>query len=368
MTIAASAASDARNQLRLAGKRNELVILGDAPLVAETPTALLDDMTTPIESFFVRNNGAFPTDLDPATWVLTIDGEVERPLELTLADLRSIGRTVSRWLVLECGGNGRAAFSPPAKGNQWTQGGVGCAEWTGVALRDVLSAAGLRPTATYTAHHGSDGAISRGIRLDKALEPSTLLVWGMNGEPLPEIHGGPLRLIVPGWPGSASQKWLTRITIRDREHDGAGMTGFSYRVPTRPLRPGEEPDPADFRILESMPVRAIITSPADSDRLAAGTPLLAVRGAAWAGDLDVRAVDVSIDGGAGWTPASLAEPRNRYDWRRWSADIPISGDGSIAILARATDSEGRVQPFEPELWNANGYGGNAMHRVTVRIG
>ena len=150
-------------------------------------------------------------------------------------------------MVLECGGNGRSFFEPQAAGNPWTNGGAGCAEWTGVSLSDVLREAGLKETALFTGHFGADPdkhgshehqAMSRGVPIAKALEEHTLLVWAMNGEPLAVLHGGPLRLIVPGWPGSLSQKWLTRIWIRDREHDGPGMTGLSYRMPVRPLPPG----------------------------------------------------------------------------------------------------------------------------------
>jgi DMSO/TMAO reductase YedYZ molybdopterin-dependent catalytic subunit len=361
--------SQADWQLRAAGKATGLAILGEMPLVAETPARLLDDETTANDAFFVRNNGAVPAPVaDAATWTLEIDGEVERPLRLTLDDLRSIGQTITRWLVLECGGNGRTQFKPAVSGTQWTTGGVGCAAWTGVALRDVLGAAGLRPTATYTAHHGADDAISRGIRLEKALDPATMLAWAMNGEPLPHLHGGPLRLVVPGWPGSASQKWLTRITIRDREHDGTGMTGFSYRVPIRPVAPGEAPEADNLRILESMPVRSIITSPADGDRLPAGRRALEVRGAAWAGDVEVDRVDVSIDDGSSWVPAELAPARNRHDWRRWRANVATPEDGSYELVARATDSAGSSQPRRAEGWNPGGYGANAWHRVTVRVG
>src|SRR6185312_8300783 len=182
-------------------------------------------------------------------------------------------------------------------------GGAGCAEWTGVPLADLLKKAGLKANAKYTAHYSADlhlsgdagkPPISRGVRIEKAMDPNTMIVWAMNGKPLPNIHGGPARLIVPGWPGSASQKWLTRITIRDREHDGPGMTGFSYRMPNKPLIPSEVIDPQDFSVLESMPVRSIITHPADGARVASTS--LDVRGAAWAGDFAVSRVEVSVDG------------------------------------------------------------------------
>ena len=356
------------------GKDDRLALLESEPLVCETPASLLDDATTPAAHFFIRNNGRIPPEVTaPDGWTLTIDGEVRVPLTLTLRDLKVRYPSTTLHMVLECGGNGRAFFEPRASGNPWTHGGVGCAAWTGVRLALVLAEAGLTEVACYTAHYGADApvngedrpALSRGVRIEKACEPHAMLVWGMNGAPLPAIHGGPLRLIIPGWPGSASQKWLTRITIRDREHDGPGMTGFSYRLPVTPLIPGEVGDPKRFRVLESMPVRSVITHPADGARVAAGT--LEVRGAAWAGDFSVREVDVSLDG-KGWQRAQLRPPRNRYDWQRWSAIVTLPTSGAAVIRARATDENGVSQPDHPVLWNPGGYGGNAIHRVAIWVG
>jgi DMSO/TMAO reductase YedYZ molybdopterin-dependent catalytic subunit len=358
--------------------KDGLSLLGETPLVAETPEELLDDETTPISRFFIRNNGLLP---EPATnaesWSFTIDGEVENPLNLTLAELKSRFPQKTFRMVLECGGNGRSFFEPKADGNPWTNGGVGCAEWTGVSLSDVLQEAGLRETALFTGHFGADPdkhgsrdyqAMSRGVPIAKALEEHTLLVWAMNGEPLPFIHGGPLRLIVPGWPGSLSQKWLTRIWVRDREHDGPGMTGLSYRLPVHPLAPGSDGKGVETRILESMPVRSIVTAPADGNRYPAGTRTIGVRGAAWAGDEEVARVDVTFDGGATWIEAVLTPPRNRYDWVRWQVSLPLPGEGVYEIFARATDAKGRAQPFRAANWNPNGYACNVMHRVTVTVG
>src|SRR3954452_8975664 len=192
---AAPAAPKGPQQLKYPGKNEGLVVLGERPLVAETPESLLDDETTPIEKFYIRNNGQIPEPAkDPESWKIVIDGEVKTPLELSLGELKSKYKVVTRRMVLECGGNGRAGFSPPARGNQWTNGGAGCAEWTGVPLADVLKAAGLKPTAKYTAHYAADlhlsgdatkPTISRGVRLEKALDPHTLIVWAMNGQPLP---------------------------------------------------------------------------------------------------------------------------------------------------------------------------------------
>ena len=223
---AAPAAAKGPQHLKFPGKNEGLVVLGERPLVAETPESLLDDDTTPTEKFYIRNNGQIPEETkDPEKWKIAVEGEVNNKLEITLGELKQKYKAVTQRMVLECGGNGRSAFSPQARGNQWTNGGAGCAEWTGARLADVLKTAGVKPGAIYTAHYSSDlhlsgdaskPPLSRGVRLAKAMDPNTLIVWAMNGQPLPNIHGGPVRLVVPGWPGSASQKWLTRIWVRDR--------------------------------------------------------------------------------------------------------------------------------------------------------
>jgi DMSO/TMAO reductase YedYZ molybdopterin-dependent catalytic subunit len=364
-------------KLSFPGKDPNLVVLGDKPLVAETPEHLLDDDTTPTSKFFIRNNGQTPAmPSDPDAWKLTIDGEVNKPLEITLGDLKKRQAKTFR-MVLECGGNGRSFFAPQARGNQWTNGGAGCAEWTGIALGDVLRAAGLKPSAVYTANFGTDvhlsgdatkQTLSRGVPIKKALDPQSMLVWAMNGKPLENIHGAPLRLVIPGWPGSVSHKWLSKITVRDKVHDGQGMLGTSYRVAIKPMVPGGKADDSNFKILESMPVRGIVTSPANGTRYPAGTKAVKLRGAAWAGDLDVQRVDVSIDFGASWQRTFLAPARNRYDWRRWTGSVALPGDGYYEVWARATDTSGRMQPHIAGTWNPQGYGGNPMHRIAVRIG
>lgn len=364
--------------LDLPGKNERLVSLGDAPLVVETPESLLDDETTPTDKLFIRNNGAYPpTQGEVKNWTVVIDGEVENPLELTLADLQSRFETITQRMVMECGGNGRSFYSPLPSGNRWTNGGVGCARWTGARLADVLTAARPKSSALFTGHFGSDGpdrtdaskqAMSRGVPMKKALDPNNLIAWAVNGEPLPLLHGFPMRLVIPGWPGSISSKWLTRIWVRDRPHDGKGMGGISYRVPIRPMRPGEPADPDNFRDLESMPVRSIVTSPADGTRLPSGTRVIHLRGAAWAGDLTVSRVDLSLDRGATWQAAKLADPINPYDWQRWTAEMSLPSDGYFEVWARATDSAGVMQPHSPTNWNPGGYGGNPMHHIAVTVG
>jgi sulfite oxidase len=371
-------AAKGSQRLNLPGKDGGLIVLSDKPLVAETPERLLDDDTTPTPRFYICSNGQVPDPVaEPDAWKLTIDGEVNKPLEIALGDLKKRFQPKTYRMVLENGGNGRSYFAPEAPGHQWTNGGVGCAEWTGVPLADVLRSAGVKASAVYTANHGADAPtsgdpatapLSRGVPLRKAMDPTNLLVWAMNGKPLESVHGAPLRLLVPGWPGSVSHKWLTGITLRDKVHDGPGMTGTTDRVAIKPMLPGGKVDEANLKILESMPVRSIVTSPANGTRLGAGTKEIKLRGAAWAGDLEVRRVDVSIDFGATWQIAFLAPPRNRYDWRRWTMSVALPSDGYYEIWARATDTANRSQPHIAGNWNPGGYGANPMHRVAVLVG
>ena len=353
--------------------KDGLVVLNDRPLSAETPAHLLDDAITPTERHFIRNNGIPPASVDAAAWTLTIDGLVETPLTLGIDDLKRRFDVVTRALTLECAGNGRAFFDPKATGAQWTYGAVACSEWTGVRLADVLKASGVKSGAIYTAHEGADthpsGAesglpISRGVPIAKAMDPDSLIAFAQNGQPIHPMNGAPLRLVFPGWPGSCSQKWLTRIWLRDRVHDGAKMTGTSYRVPGRPVAPGEQLDEKDFVIIEAMPVKSLITHPATGHR--ARTRALNVRGHAWAGERTTDAVSLSIDFGATWTPATLDEPVNPHAWQNWRAGIEFPGPGYYEIWARATDSEGVSQPHAV-AWNPKGYLNNAMHRVAVTV-
>jgi sulfite oxidase len=364
--------------LEFPGKDDKLVVLGERPLVAETPEHLLDDDTTPTDKLFVRNNGQIPDEAkEPDKWQITIDGEVNNKLELTLGELKSKYKAVTRRLVLECGGNGRSFFTPQVRGHQWTNGGAGCSEWTGVRLADLLKAAGVKPSAVFSGHYGADlslsgdagkPALSRGVPIKKLMDENNLVAWALNGQPIPNIHGGPVRLLIPGWPGSVSAKWLTRIWLRDKYHDGPGMGATSYRVAIKPMVPGDKPDEKNFRDLESMPVRSIITCPANGAKLAAGTRDVKLRGAAWAGDLTVKQVDVSVDFGATWSRAKLDSPKNKYDWQRWTATVNLPSDGHFEIWTRATDSKGAMQPHVAGLWNPQGYGGNPMHRVAVLVG
>ncbi len=367
----------AQTPFQIPGK-SELVVLNDRPINAETPAYLLDDAVTPANRLFVRNNGIPPAieGIDPDQWTLQIAGEsCIEPKSFTLADLKAKFEHRTLQLHIECGGNGRSEFYPPAKGNQWTTGAIGCPEWTGVGLRDVLENCGIRDDAVYVAYEGVDRhlsgdprkrPISRGVPVAKAIEKESLIVWAMNGEPLPLLHGYPLRMVCAGWPASVCGKWINKILIRDRVHDGPKMTGQSYRIPCKPVAPGTAVADEDMCIIESMPVKSLITYPKSGVSHSRGEPM-AIRGHAWAGDLRVRRMYVSTNFGATWQRASLERPVNRLAWQRWSVVVDFPAAGYYEVWARAEDEHENSQPVVLPGWNPRGYLNNACHRIGVEI-
>lgn len=358
--------------------KSGLIILNDRPINAETPAHLLDDPITPASRLFVRNNGVPPStwDINPLEWRIHIEGEAcERPEVFTLGELQQRFKHHRLQLHIECGGNGRSEFHPPAKGNQWTTGAIGCPEWTGVRLRDILLHCGISDNAVYVAYEAADThlsgdptkrPISRGVPVRKALEKESLIVWAMNGEPLPELHGYPVRLLCSGWPASVSGKWITHLKIRDRVHDGAKMMGQSYRIPCQPVPPGATVADEDMCIIESMPVKSLITFPKSGIETRVGRRL-GVRGHAWAGDSAVKATHTSIDFGATWQKAKLRKPANRLAWQHWTASVDFPETGYYEIWARAVDDAGRSQPMLLPGWNPRGYLNNACHRIAVMV-
>ena len=356
--------------------KNGLRVLNDRPLNAETPAHLLNDDITPTERLFIRNNGIPPEGADADAWTLTIDGEsAETTKTYTLTELKQRFENHTRQLTLECGGNGRAEYDPPASGNQWTLGAVGCPEWNGVHLKDVLEDVGIKDDAVYIAYYGADThlsrqpgkiPISRGVPVDKALEEESLVAWGMNGTALHEMHGHPLRLVFGGWPGSTSGKWLKRIAVRNIVHDGPKMTGKSYRVPCNPVAPGEKVADEDMCIIEAMPVKSLITSPENGKTTALQQPL-ALHGHAWAGDVEVAELHISIDFGRSWSQARLQAPANRLAWQNWDAEIRFPATGYYEVWARAVDTNGISQPMVIPGWNPKGYLNNSCHRIAVYV-
>lgn len=360
------------------GKIPDMKVLGDKPWNVETPIHRLDDAITPVEKMFIRNNGLLPSQpIDPNAWTLTINGEsVKAPKTYTLTELKKRFKSYTYQVVLECGGNGRSGFEPQTSGNPWDQGAVSCAEWMGVRLKDVLADVGLKDDAVYIGYYGKDlhlsqdpakVAISRGVPIKKALENETLLAWAVNGNDIPLVHGYPLRLVVGGWPASVSGKWLHTIAVRNKEHDGAKMEGHSYRMPVRPVQPGEKiaETPENFRIIESMPVKSLITYPQSGAMFDLKTKL-ALRGHAWAGDRAVANVHTSIDYGATWQPCKLQAPKNRLAWQHWQTEIAFPKAGYYEVWVRATDDAGVSQPMVIPQWNPGGYLNNACHRIAIK--
>ena len=354
-----------------------LIVLNDRPINAETPAHLLDDKVTPGKYLFVRNNGRPPAmaNIDAQTWRLEIGGEsAGQEMSFSIGQLKGLFKNYTYQLQIECGGNGRSEFVPPASGNQWSTGAVGCPEWTGVRLKDVLEHVGINNDAVYVAYYGADMhasgdptkvPISRGVPLAKALEKESLIAWAMNGEEIPHMNGYPLRLVCGGWPASVSGKWLKKIVIRDQVHDGPKMTGTSYRVPCKPVAPGSEVPEDQMCIIESMPVKSLITYPKSGIEHGLGKKLR-LRGHAWAGDIAVSRVHVSIDFGATWQKVKLSSPANRLAWQHWSAEVGFPEAGYYEIWARATDAAGRAQPMILPGWNPKGYLNNACHRIAVQ--
>ena len=357
-------------------KDKEMVILNDKPWNIEAKAHLLDDRITPNKSMFIRNNGLIPENIEAKNWTLTFDGESAKQIKTyTLEELKSKFKKYTYQLTLECGGNGRSEFDPPAKGNQWTIGAVSCANWTGIRLKDVLQDVGVKPDAVYIGYHAKDlhltrdpnkEPISRGVPMNKALMDETILAFQMNGKDIPLAHGYPLRLVAGGWPASVSGKWIDRISIRNKEHDGEKMTGSSYRVPKNPVAPGEEVKDSDMAIIESMPVKSLITYPKSGALLELGT-ILNIRGHAWAGELEVSKMMYSIDFGATWKSCSLEKPVNRLAWQHFSAEIQFPQKGYYEVWAKAIDSKGIAQPMLVPGWNPKGYLNNACHRIALKI-
>jgi sulfite oxidase len=350
----------------VAGKER-LIVRSLRPEDLETPVALLNSWITPNDLFYVRSH-LYAPHLKPDAWTLKVDGEVERPLTLRLDELKQLPRTTVT-VTLECAGNGRAFFDPPVAGIQWEKGAVGTARWTGARLGDVLKQAGVKAAAKYVAFDGADRPIGkmpdfiRNVPLDKALHPDTVLAYEMNGEPLPVLHGFPLRAVVPGWEGAYAVKWLTHIQVIDREHESFWVK-TAYRYPTKRVAPGASVEAKDMAPLTGLVVKSFINSPLDGAAVKAGA--LRVTGFAWAGEDDIAQVEISTDNGSSWQPARLGKDQARYAWRQFEHEWRVTEPGSYLIMSRATDSRGRVQPVAAQ-WNPSGYLWNVIDRVRIHV-
>ncbi|MFZ0088598.1 MAG: sulfite oxidase [Solirubrobacteraceae bacterium] len=357
------------------GKRADMVVHEAEPYNAEPPRAALAEAAlTGLDTFYVRNHGPVP-ELDGGSWRLLVGGLVDRELRLSLDELRA--RFGERRLIatLQCAGNRRAGLQEereiPGEA-PWGPGATGTAEWTGASLAELLRAAGLRDDARHVEFIGADVSseasppqrFGASISRRKALAGEVLVAWGMNGRPLPPAHGAPLRVVVPGYIGARSVKWLERILARATPSENF-FQAQTYRL----LPPDSEPD-AGLRgegvALEALAVNCDFLSPADGEVMAAGT--VTVEGYALAGDdRRIVRVDVSADSGRRWRQAELLDPPSRWAWRRWRARLEL-GPGETELVARAWDSAASTQPSSPaEVWNPKGYANNSWARLTVRV-
>jgi sulfite oxidase len=289
-------------------------------------------------------------------------------MELSVADLSNLPQyTVAA--TLECTGDARGFFRPRVPGVQWGRGAIGNAEWSGARLSDVLKLAGADENAGWVTVNGADVGVAktpdfiRSMRMGKALHPATLLALKMNGDSLPDLHGFPVRLVVPGWDGTSWVKWVTTLTVANEPDNGFFMNP-AYRFPKHPVAPGTAANPADLEMIEAMPVKSYITSPEDQARIATGSTTL--RGIAWAGEQRIERVEVSTDGGRRWSNAELSRQNLPFAWRLWSIAWTPPEAGYYTILSRATDSAGSVQPVTA-TWNPSGYLYNAIDQVGVLV-
>ena len=339
---------------------HDLVVVRSAPLNAETPYAALGEPITPVASHYVRSNFPLP-DHDG---MLSVGGAVGRPMRLGPADLAAIP-SVSVTVTMECAGNGRVAMQPLPVGEPWAGTAVGTAIWTGVPLAAVLAMAEPAPDAAEVAFYGADqgpykgGAtvhFGRSLPIGRAMDAaaSIVIATSMNGEPLTTDHGAPMRLIVPGWYGMASVKWLDKIEVRAAPFDGPyQVRSYVYEWETGPPEP-----------VTAGGVRALVADPSPGAVIPPGPRM--IRGWAWAGGTNVASVEVSTDGGDLWRPADLGDAVGPWAWRPWSCAWDPAGEGRHVVRARATTSAGETQPDRPR-WNRQGYGNNAILPVVVDV-
>ncbi|HEX7253679.1 MAG TPA: sulfite oxidase [Thermoanaerobaculia bacterium] len=345
--------------------RRRMIQMNGYAIDAETPLDALITYITPNDLFFVRQHW-IPMYPGAKTWSLTVDGEVEAPLQLTLAELKRMPKTTAT-CVLQCAGNGRSLYKPAVPGVQWRYGAVGNARWGGVRVSDILKRASLKASARHLHTFGSDkppGKVPpfhRSIEMEKVLADA-IVAYEMNGEPLPQLHGAPARLVVPGWAGDHWMKWLTRISAQPAPQTGFYMD-VGYRYPDKPGEPGVAFKPEEMHPVTELFVKSNITQAPPAVRV--GAPAT-ITGFAFSGAPDIARVELTDDDGANWHEAQLGPDHDPFAWRMWSYRYVPRSAGKVQLAARATDSRGSVQPKEA-VWNQSGYLYNGWHSVGVEV-
>lgn len=350
-------------------QKRPMIGLTSRPPQLETPFSIFNDgPITPNNAFFVRYHLAnVPLDIDPDKFTLEVKGKVDRPLKLSLKDIRKM-KAVELVAVAQCSGNSRGFFEPRVAGGQLANGAMGNARWRGVPLKAVLDMAGVQAGAKQVTFGGMDGPVSdktpdfvKALDVEHAGDGEVMLAYGMNGEDLPVLNGFPLRLVVPGYYGTYWVKHLNEITVIDGVFDGFWMKS-AYRIPDTPcncVEPGTAPK-ATIPI-NRFTVRSFITSVPDGAKLRAGRTTL--RGIAFDGGKGIKEVAVSTDGGKTWTPAKLGKDLGKYSFREWKLPVTLAA-GAHELKVRATSNGGETQPDEPR-WNPAGYLRNVVETVRV---
>ena len=347
--------------------KGEMIVQRIRPPLLEAPMAVFrEGVITPNDRHFVRWNWDMPASVKASDHRVAVGGAVKTPVSLTLDEIAAAGEHVSVVAVNQCAGNGRGLSEPRVTGTQWGNGAMACAKWTGVRLRDVLAKAGVAEGAKRVRFAGLDVPLTEGapqfiksIPMDIAMRDDVLVAWAMNDEPLPILHGFPLRIVVPGWFSTYWVKMLATIEVLTGE-DESYYVAESYRLPAKPVTPADK----DFATIPvtTMPPRAFITSHADGDTVAKGEPLV-LEGIAFGGNAALARVDLV---GKGWeVPCTLGPDEGRYAFRRWSVTLPNASGDLTGIGARAADTEGAVQP-DTLAWNPSGYARNVIERMTLR--
>ena len=350
-------------------QKRPMIGLTERPPQLETPFHVFNDgPITPNNAFFVRYHLAdIPYKIDPDTFTLEIKGKVDRPLKLSLKDIKKM-KAVEIVAVNQCSGNSRGFFEPRVAGGQLANGAMGCARWRGVPLKAVLDMAGVQAGAKQITMNGMDGPVMqttpdfvKALDIDHARDGEVMLAYGMNGEGLPLLNGFPLRLVVPGYYGTYWVKHLNEITVIDNLFDGFWMK-TAYRIPDTScacVDPGTAPK-ATIPI-NRFDVRSFITSVADGAKVKVGTTKL--KGIAFDGGKGIKEVAVSVDGGKTWMPAKLGKDLGKYSFREWTLPVNLFA-GAYELKVRATNNAGETQPAEPR-WNPAGYMRNLVETVRV---
>ena len=343
-----------------------LVQRASRPFMAEGTIEALKPWETPIEGFFVRtHHNTMPITFDDS-WAISFEGLLTSPRRISVKQLKAMPQQ-SFHAVLECSGNGRGLFNPPVSGMQWKRGAVGNGEWTGVPLKDILKSLSIKPAAKFMTVEGYDDPVVpsaakfvRSIPLELALETNAILAVRMNRVPIPLAHGGPVRLVLPNIYGQNWVKWVNKITFGDAP-DSRSYASKAYRIPTRPVKPGEAWDAVkDGRPVERIKVQTILTAPLQDEKVQPGVYL--VEGKAFSGHAAIKSVEISMDGGNSWAVAKVS-PRKNYSWHAFEYPINVAEGVKYQVMARATDESGNSQPLEQE-WNPKGYLYNAVDRLS----